>query len=236
MKQLINSTNLKKAHLMDFFEVMNIVASFLKKEDIEALKLKSVTEEFTNGLDDLEKALTQARKTGITERLLEADHLRDNIFTGFNLVLKGMIYFPEEAIAQAAVTITNVLQKYGKGIKELPQREETAVLINQVQDLKSDDYKKQVEIIGLTTWVEKLEKANNTFEKLYTERTEKEAEFVVGLSRTERDNMQQIFEKLCHTIDAYAFLEGDAPYKSLAEKINTEVDNVQQAIKARLNN
>ncbi len=218
---------------MDFSEVMSIVASFLEKEDLDALKLTNVSKEFTDALHALESALTQARKTGITERLLETDNLRDNIFTGFKTVLKGMTYFPDELVSQEAVAVTNVIQKYGKGIKELPQREETAVLTNLIQDLKSDEHKTQVEIVGLTNWVMELEKANNTFEQLYTERTEKESEFIVGLSRTERDNMQQMFEQLCRAIDAYAFIEGEAPYKPLADKINTEVDKVQQAIKVR---
>ncbi len=171
---LIKSTNLKNAHLMDFSEVMSLVASFLEKEDLDALKLTNVSKEFNDALHALEGALTQARKTGITDSLLEADKLRDDVFTGLNLTLRGMTHFPDHAIADTAAAITIVVEKYGKGIKKLPQREETAVLTNLIQDLKSDDHKTQVETVSLTAWVEELEKANNTFEQLYTERTEKE--------------------------------------------------------------
>ncbi len=233
MEQLIESTNLQRAHLMDFFEVMNIVESFLQKEDLEALKLTQVAGEFTQTLAVLEEALTQARKTGITESLLEADSLRDNTFTGFNTVLKGMTYFPDDTISQSAIAITDVVEKYGKQIQRLPQREETAVLINLIEDLKSEQYTPKVIATGLTAWVEQLEQTNNEFENLYTQRTEKEAQFIVGLTKTERENMQKMFVKLCQTINAYAFLEGATNYQPLADKINTEIGNVQQMIKRR---
>ncbi len=235
MKQLIESTNLKRAHLMDFFEVMNIVSSFLEKENLETLQLTKVAEEFNQTLKVLEDALTQARKTGITESLLKVDNLRDNTFTGFATVLKGMTYFPDDTISQSAIAITDVVEKYGKKIQRLPQREETAVLINLIEDLKSEEYTAKVTATGLTAWIEKLEQLNNEFENLYTQRTEKEAQFVVGLTKTERENMQSVFVKLCQTINSYAFLEGATKYQSLADKINTEISNVQQMIKRREN-
>ncbi len=233
MKKLIKSTNLTKAHLMDFSEVMHLVASFLKKEDLTTLKLVIISEEFHQALDELGKSLTQARKTGITESLLEMDRLRDTIFTGFKTVVKGMTYFPEKTISDAANNIKLVVEKYGKKVQKLPQREETAVLTNLIEDLTTDEYKKDVQTAGLTTWVEKLEQANNQFEELYTQRTEKEAQFVVGLAQKERENMQEMFVKLCRTIEAYALIEGEEAYRPLANKINTEISNVQEAIKRR---
>ena len=82
-------------------------------------------------------------------------------------------------------------------------------------------------------WLDKLEQANNEFDNLYVNRNEKEAEFISGLTRTERANMQAAFEKLVRAIEANAYLRGEDAYKPLAEKINTEVANVQQAAKSR---
>ncbi len=78
-----------------------------------------------------------------------------------------------------------------------------------------------------------MELGNSHFETLYTERTEKEAQFVVGLAQKERANTQNAFTKLCRTMEAYALIEGEEAYQPLADKINTEVGNVKQAIKAR---
>ena len=130
------------------------------------------------------------------------------------------------------VYIMNIIEKYGTGIQRLPQREETAVITNLMQDLRANSADIQ-SITGLITWVDKLDEANKAFDALYNSRTEKEAEFIVGLTRTERAAMQTDFENLCRGIDAYAFINGEENYKPLANKINTEIANVQQAIKAR---
>ena len=82
-------------------------------------------------------------------------------------------------------------------------------------------------------WVDKLELSNNKFDNLYVNRNEKESEFISGLTRTERANTQSAFEKLVRAIEANAYLKGEAAYKALADKINTEIANVQQAAKSR---
>ncbi len=144
MKTLIKSSNLTKAHLMDFAEVMRIIAAFLEKEDLEALKLTAVANEFTAKLAELEKGLVQARKTGLTESIAEADQVRNDLFVGLYSVLKGMSYFPEKTVGQMADDVLLVIDKYDKHINRLPQREETSVLSNLLTDLKADTYKEHV--------------------------------------------------------------------------------------------
>jgi len=144
-----------------------------------------------------------------------------------------LVYFPDTTIVAAAAQLLIVIDKYGSGIARLPQREETATLTNMVTDLRNADNAPLLQTTNLTAWVDKLDEANRTFDDLYSHRTEKESEFITGLTRTERANMQATFEKLVQAIEAYSFINGEAAYKPLAEKINTEVANVQQAAKAR---
>ena len=115
----------------------------------------------------------------------------------------------------------------------MPQREETAVLTNIVSELRSPENAVALQKSGLSIWVDKLADANLAFDELYAHRTEKESEFITGLTRTERANTQAAFEKLVRAIEANAYLKGEAQYKPLAEKINTEVAKVKQAAKAR---
>lgn len=230
---LIQSTNLANARLMDFFQVMRMTADFLGKEDLEALKLKPYADAFLEALEKMDAALIQAQKTGYTEQIIAADDARDNILTGMLVSLRGMLRFPDPAISEAAAALKIIADKYGVGIARLPQREETAVLLNLIQDFGTEENSRHVAQAGLTAWVEKLAEANQLFDTLYNARTEKESEFIVGLTRTERANMQTAFETLCRAIDAYAFIEEAEKYTALAEKINTEVATVQEAAKAR---
>lgn len=230
---LIKSTNLQNARLMDFYQVMSITADFLHKEDLPALKLTEVSNEFFITFEVFDKAMKQAMKTGYTDQIIAADDARDAILTGFLGALRSMLYFPDKAISAAAAQLMTVVDKYGSGIQRLPQREETAVITNLLQDLRNTENAPHVQATSLTMWIDKLDEANKTFDSLYTHRTEKEAEFIIGLTRTERANMQAVFEKLCRSIEAYGFIEGEEKYKPLADKINVEVTNVQQATKAR---
>ena len=229
---LIKSTNLANARLMDFFQVMSILNGFLTQEDLETLQLKPYADDFSAQFIVFDNALKQALKTGYTEQVIIADDARDAVLTGFLGTVRSLMYFPDAAVADAAAKIMNIIEKYGTGIQRLPQREETAVITNLMQDLRANSADIQ-SITGLITWVDKLDEANKAFDALYNSRTEKEAEFIVGLTRTERAAMQTDFENLSRGIDAYAFINGEENYKPLANKINTEIANVQQAIKAR---
>ena len=130
-------------------------------------------------------------------------------------------------------TLLLITDKYGAGVARLPQRQETGVIKNIIAELRMSKNIMLLQNTGLAMWLDKLEQANNEFDNLYVNRNEKEAEFISGLTRTERANMQAAFEKLVRAIEANAYLRGEDAYKPLAEKINTEVANVQQAAKSR---
>jgi hypothetical protein len=230
---LIKSTNLDKARLMDFYQVMSLTSSFLQKEDTAALKLSTVASDFNTALSSLDKALKQAQKTGYTDAIIAADDERDSILTGFLGTLRNLLRFPDKIIMNATAKLLVVTEKYGPGITQLPQREETATLTSMVADLRSAENAPMLQTANLTIWVDKLDEANRAFDDLYRHRNGKESEFIIGLTRTERANMQAVFEKLVQAIEAYAFINEAPLYQPLAEKINTEVANVQQATKTR---
>ena len=230
---LVKSTNLANARFMDFYQVMSLVIGFLSKEDLIMLNLAQEANDFRTVFDLFEKAIKQAQKTGITDALILADDERDNVYTGFTGSLRSMTRFPDAIIEQSAAKLLLITDKYGEGVARLPQREETGVIKNIIAELRTNENTILLQNTGLFIWLDKLEQANNKFDTLYVNRNEKESEFISGLTRTERANMQAAFEKLVRAIEANAYLKGEAAYKPLAEKINTEVANVQQAAKSR---
>jgi hypothetical protein len=230
---LIKSTNLERARLMDFYQVMSLTNSFLQKEDTTQLNLTTVTGDFNTAFVRLDSALKQAQKTGYTDAIIAADDQRDSILTGFLGALRSMVRFPDKTVAAAVTQLLVVTGKYGSGVARLPQREETAALTNMVTELRNTTNAPLLQTANLTVWVDHIDTANRAFDDLYSHRTEKEAAFITGLTRTERTNMQAAFEKLVQAIESYAFINGEALYKPLTEKINTEVAKVQTAAKSR---
>lgn len=230
---LVKSINLANARFMDFYQVMSLVQSFLTKEDLVALNLTQEASRLQTAYDAFDKAIKQAQKTGVTNGIIAADDERDNIFTGFTGSLRSLTRFPDEEIAQAAARLLLIVEKYGDSITRLPQREETAVLKNISAELKSPENMALLVKTNQKLWAEKLDESNMNFDTLYEHRTEKEAEFITGLTRTERAKTQAAFENLVRAIEANAYLKGEAVYKPLADKINTEVAKVQQTAKMR---
>lgn len=230
---LVKSINLANARFMDFYQVMSLVQSFLTKEDLVALNLTQEASRLQTAYDAFDKAIKQAQKTGVTNGIIAADDERDNIFTGFTGSLRSLTRFPDEETAQAAARLLQIVEKYGANITRLPQREETAVLKNISAELKSPENMALLVKTNQKPWAEKLDESNTRFDALYEHRTEKEAEFITGLTRTERTNTQAAFENLVRAIEANAYLKGEAAYKPLADKINTEVAKVQQTAKMR---
>ena len=230
---LVKSTNLANARFMDFYQVMSLVLGFLSKEDLNMLNVAQEANDFRTVFEIFEKAIKQAQKTGITDALILADDERDNVYTGFTGSLRSLTRFPDGGIAQSATKLLLITDKYGAGVARLPQRQETGVIKNIIAELRMSKNIMLLQNTGLAMWLDKLEQANNEFDNLYVNRNEKEAEFISGLTRAERANMQAAFEKLVRAIEANAYLRGEDAYKPLAEKINTEVANVQQAAKSR---
>ena len=107
---LIQSTNLNNVRLMDFYQVMYATTGFLRKEDLVALGINSVTDEFNLKFTAFDTALKQARKTGYTEAIITADDVRDNVTIGFTMVIDGYTRFPDTAIADAATARGAVAQ------------------------------------------------------------------------------------------------------------------------------
>ena len=231
---LIKSINLRTARLMDYYQVMSLVIGFLTSEDLVALNLAQEAGDFKTMFEIFDKALKQAQKSGYTDRIIAADDYRDNITLGFIGTLSNLTRFPDAEISESAKKLLMVFEKYGAGaITRLPQREETAILTNVLSELKSADNAAALQKSGLTIWMDKLAESNLAFDSLYAHRTEKDSEYITGLTNNERENTQAAFEKLVQAIEANAYLKGEAAYKALADKINTIIADVKQAAKSR---
>lgn len=224
---LIKSTNLFKAYLMDFFQVMKLIVEYLFKEDLAALKLTDVANRFKTAFDTLDAAVKQEQKSGFTEQKNTVDSLRDNTLTGIIGTVRYAQYFPDEEVAEAARLLLIVLEKYGKDIQKLPRKEETGIIHNIVQDLRNATNAPLIAKVSSLPWVDKLDEHNKKYEELHISQTEEQSAIVTGLAQAERDNTQKVFEELCRAIDSFAYVYGSAPYTPLAEKINTEVARVQ---------
>ncbi len=228
MEQLIKTTSLGRAHVMDYCELMNDVAIRLMKCDLEKLQLKEEANRFQEVFSDFQKSVKQPRKTGFTERLKTVEHNCNKIILALQHFVKGFMLLPDEEKVQMARKVRICMRKRAQYIVPLAQREKLGVINVLVKDLKESSMAQIIERLGLVSIVEQLAENIKLFDRLYHARSEKESAFVVGLTARKRQQMQQAFEHLCATIEALAILGNRDNYQSLASYINVEVAEVKR--------
>lgn len=227
---MIKSTNLSDVTHEDFFQIISLTLVFLKKENLDELKLKEAYSALEKAFNAFDEAFKQTRKTGLVDLKEEIDSMRDNLVIGFYQTASALLRFPNEPTRQAAQRIVDVIAHYGgTSIAYMPQKEETAAITNLLQNISGAD----LAATGTTRWAERLENENNRFAEVLAQKTEKQAQYVAGLLMEERKNTDTRFRLLCKTIDSLAFIFGAEPYQTLAGNINQLVANAQQAVKQK---
>ena len=228
---MIERTDLNNLRVMDFFQTLTNIAAHLNNEDLAVLKLENaVNNIFTPALTAMDEALKPFRKTGLTDPLLTHDAERDAAIVGLSAHVRAFLAYPQTDKAQAAARLKLIIDKYGRSPQNLPQREQTGAMANLLQDLDTNQGRADLTAIIATPWAVALQTANTAFENLYNERTRANAAIETGKTRAARAALQEAFALMARTINALMLLEGEEPYRILADNINTEV---RQALATR---
>ena len=104
-----------------------------------------------------------------------------------------------------------------------PQREKTALISNLLQDYDTAQAKADLALIGADKWVDILKDSNTKYKGIYQERVEFDSALKKGLTQKTRDALYEEFKLLVKRINSLVFIEGEAPYLNLMEKINVEM-------------
>lgn len=228
---MIKSSNLKNLRIMDFFQVVSNISAHLEKYDLNALKLTDTATNLQTSLSELDEALKPLRVSGDTLKLNELDARRDRALVGLRAFLKSFSHFPDAAKTNAANKLKAELEKYGKSPQTLPLREETAMIHNILQDFAKPENAAFVTELGAATWITELQTTNTEFETLYNRRTQENAAIEVGRTKENRQKTQDALTLLIQTINARMLLDGEAPYKALADAINFEIKSAKTPYK-----
>ena len=231
---MIERTDLSKVHLLAFYKTMTSVAAHLQAQDLDTMHMSEVADTvFLPALTHLDEALKQNRITGLTESLLELDARRDLMVVRLRQHLESFTDYPVEAVAQAAARLLLTLDKYGKSVQSLPNAEETAAIVNLLQDYEQKDAAADLKTTMGNAWVAELATVNEEYQSVGDERTRKEAQYEVGKSKVARNALQDAFKKLATKLASLANVYGEEPYMELAAQINTETANALLTVKQR---
>ena len=209
------------------FQVIKNILSFLNAADLGTLMLQKPAGELQTAFDAFDNAIIRARKTGYTALLNELDAARDEVYRGFVALLKSYLSLPFPEKAAAAKALLAIVEKYPY-IPSLPLREETAAIINFMQDLDTPEAIAQVSLLGMDDAVALIREKNTEFETTYNQRTEKEAQIEVEVAKKTRLAVEDAFRKLAYAINGLEIAIAEEPYRTLSDQINREVERAQR--------
>ncbi len=220
---MIENTSLTRVRMLNFYQIMDNVITYLNQEDLETLKLKDPVKAFTDKFNDFDKLIQPMRSSGLAKDLIDLDHQRDKAIGHLATHLRLFSEHPEADKAKAAKELLQIYRKYGDKPQNKPNREETALIKNLLQDLDPADIKAKLTLIGADKWVSVLKEANEAFSATYGRQVKHESSLDPGAVKEKRAVVYDEFKKLTNVINALATLGGEAAYKSIIDMINTEM-------------
>jgi HAMP domain-containing protein len=215
----IKTHNLRNdAHFQFHTEFKDLVVKF----NPETLKVKPAFDKYLPLWEREDEALKKINKSSLTEKIQEADRLRDEIFAGMVEINKGMCRHFNKQTAEAAGRIKIVLDTYGNVAKK-PLNEETSAIYNLLQDLRSNKYSADATASGITAWADELERLNQAFDQFMKERFDETAakcDIVLKAARAELDNAYRI---ITERVDALIIVEGTETYEQFVKTLNAVI-------------
>ncbi|MDE6351320.1 MAG: hypothetical protein K2K67_10005, partial [Treponemataceae bacterium] len=169
MKEIQQISVSHMANAAHFMFVSNMVdraekdAAVAEKCKVQVAALRAAVTAEDENLQISAKILT-------TDKIADADRLRDQLYAGYKKAVAGYVNFPVESMADAA----KVLNQHVKDYKIDPKAQlgkETGLLVNFIQDLEGK-FAEQVKALSLTAFVEKLKAANEEVRELTSQRTD----------------------------------------------------------------
>ena len=220
-----------------FLGNMNNAAHFLFVSNMaeRAEKDAAVSEKCAAQVAALRSAVTAedenlqiSAKSLTTDKIAEADRLRDQLYAGYKKAVTGYVNFPMESMAEAAKVLQQHIKDYKIDVQAQLDKE-TGLLDNFIQDLEGK-FAEQVKTLSLTAFVEKLKAANEEVRELTRQRTDERSAKTAGALKAARVASDEVYKMLTMHVNAHALIEGEKAYAAFIDYANTEIAHFKQEV------
>jgi len=197
--------------------------------DPVTLKIKPQFDEWNARFNLEDEALKKIVKSSLTQKINDADKLRDNTYSGMADIVHAYLKCNDAESAEAAKRLKIVFDTYGNVAKK-PLKEQTSAVYNILQELRGK-YAPDCAKIKIADWVSRLAAENQAFDGLMTDRFDESAAKCGIAIKDARRDVDGSFKKICDLVTAYVILEGDAPYAAFIKRLNEVIK--KYAVKPR---
>jgi hypothetical protein len=163
------------------------------------------------------------RKSDYTTKIVEADNRLNKAVVGFSETILGATHHFNPGVADAALSLKNLLKTFGKIIHK-NYDEELAAITNLLQELDGA-YMEKVELIsGLSEWVEEIRGAGNNLNALLVLRNAEKAAKPQERMNDIRKEIDPAYRELVKRIEAFSLVEGELEYASFINELNALIE------------
>lgn len=210
------------------FMFVSNMADRAEKDSVVAEKCAAQVKALRDAVKAEDENLQLSAKSLTTDKIVEADRLRDQLYAGYKKAVAGYVNFPVESLADAAKVLQQHIKDYKIDVKAQLDKE-TGLLVNFIQDLESK-FAEQVKALSLTVFVEKLKSANEEVRTLTGQRTDERSAKTAGALKAARAVSDEAVKMLFMHVNAHALIEGEAEYAAFIDYANTEIAHFKQEV------
>lgn len=231
MVQKLKMSHLRNSEFLGFHK--NALA-IVMQNDPATLNVEAATTAYSGKIAELEGLYKQDAFNPITAELEEADHQRDEVFSGIVNLLAGNANHFMPDMKEAAQLLQRDLEKYGANFVRESYVSETTDLENIIADWRSKpELSAAVTKLGILSWITELERVNQLFNTKYIARTASYAAETDETTKGKRVEVTAAYDELCKYLNSYAFLNDTPEYRTTISEINALIDQYSVMLKQR---
>ena len=162
---------------------------------------ETMMSEFGSVLGRLTEQVRSSSASQFTQAMDQANSKRVQIYKRIIYKLKAVEVAEENSdlLACKPQVETYILGSYGLSVTKLPLQEITPVINGFCYDLRDKLSEDDLDVLGATSDLSRLEQANQAFIEAYNNRAEERAQVGNGLTVALRQQMNDIFLNICYT-------------------------------------
>jgi hypothetical protein len=218
----VNGIDLRNMRNQEWFNFYTEFKRSVEEASPEKLNITQAFIVFLTLYVKVDIALVKHLKSSFTAAMVALDGQRDQNYRGLTTALKAAFLHFDPVKREAAELLWPLWELYGN-IQAKPYNEETGTIINFIQELRGK-YAEAIAILGLTEWVDALEKSNNDFEDAVLNRNRETAEkpdlHLLDLRRQTNNCYLGIIAR----IEAQMLLQGEDEFASFVKTLNANID------------
>lgn len=219
--------------LNELLAVGMMIESWILSANASVTKFKPQFDNYQVALLQLKESLLKLSKSKWTAAMQRVKTKRNKKRSGLFSQIRSFETHSDDLMVEAAVNLKPFVDKYIK-IYKLSFDEQTGRTVKLIETARSDTYKKDIETLKLSSWVDDLETINNECSQCSASRIEEQGVRNIPLKMPEsRAAFNVAYDRLVFRLNSLAEIDGDTDYIKLFSLWNELIDNYRVTISLR---